>query len=128
VELVLLVQRGAVDEDLFFPDLDLVAGQSDRKSPTRRFGSMEPVGIWKAWTTKVMTKKTKTAVSARSSKYSRKIRFSFFSFSSFFLVMASSVESKCFLHLSGKPRNNQEQYSSAAAAPSLRDRPRGIVV
>ena len=33
---------------------------------------MEPVGIWKAWTTKVMTKKTKTAVSAMSSKYSLK--------------------------------------------------------
>ncbi len=39
---------------------------------------MEPVGIWKAWTTKVMTKKTKTAVSAMSSKYSRKRLLSFF--------------------------------------------------
>src|SRR5512137_2913573 len=42
---------------------------------------MEPVGIWKAWTTKVMTKKTKTAVSAMSSKYSRKRLLSFFFFS-----------------------------------------------
>ena len=39
---------------------------------------MEPVGIWKAWTTNVMTKKTKTAVSAMSSKYSRTTLLSLF--------------------------------------------------
>jgi len=44
---------------------------TSRKSPTSRVGSIEPVGIWKACTTKVMTKKTKTAVSTMSSKYSR---------------------------------------------------------
>ena len=51
---------------------------------------MEPVGIWKAWTTKVITKKTKTAVSAMSSKYSLKTPLSLFLFS--FLVMGSRAK------------------------------------
>ena len=47
----------------------LDAGASPDSVWLYKIGSIDPVGIWKAWTTKVITKKTKTAVSAISSKY-----------------------------------------------------------